>query len=165
MNILFNSIPMIIAGIVYKIICKIFNIKYNPLLFFLLFAVAMAEYFIAESLYNTEIYGLGFLAAIVYNLFKVRDDSEESDTEPALVDEPVQSQFDDVKRNDVVFTFDNVNTPIEPTPAPVEKMDEIEALRRRFLELTGTDIRSGEKVEAATIEKPEDYYLKVIPRP
>ena len=145
MNILFNTIPMIIVGIVYKIICKIFNIKYNPLLVFLLFAVAMAEYYIAEDLYNTEVFGLGFLAAIVYKLFKVRDDSEESDTEPALVDEPVKSQFDDVKREDDVFTFDNVNTPIEPAPAPVEKMDEIEAIRRRFFELTGTDIEKAGK--------------------
>ena len=134
---------LIITVIVCKIICKFFNIKYNPLLAFLLFAVALAEYLIADSLYDTEIYGLGFLVAIGYNLFKVHDDSEESDTEPALVDEPVKSQFDDVKREDDVFTFDNVNTPIEPAPAPVEKMDEIEAIRRRFFELTGTDIEKA----------------------
>lgn len=47
--------------------------------------IAAAYYFLADSLYDeeTSVFGLGFAASIAYNLFKVRQRSEESNSESA----------------------------------------------------------------------------------
>ena len=77
MSYIFYLIPMIAAGIVYRIICKTANVNSNTLLVIMLVAVAAAEYFIVSSQYGEEpTIGLGFVAALAYNLFKVRTDSE-----------------------------------------------------------------------------------------
>ena len=51
----------------------------------------------------------------------------------------------------------------EERPAPAEKEDEIEALRKRLSELMGSDISSYENLEDGAGENPKDLYFGEIP--
>ena len=64
-------IPMVIAGVIYRIICAVTKRSSNRLFMVVIIAIGLAELFLVE-----ESIGLGFAAAIVYNLFKVRTDPE-----------------------------------------------------------------------------------------
>ena len=72
-------IPMIIAGIVNRVICRITKSNSNKL--FVIFIIAIAAFFIVGDLYGDgSTFGLGFAAAIAYNIFKVRTDPETTET-------------------------------------------------------------------------------------
>ena len=72
--------PLVIAGIIFRIICRIANINSNKLLLIMILAAAAAEYIIFECIdQESLVFSYGFIAAIVYNLFKVRADTEDEE--------------------------------------------------------------------------------------
>ena len=89
MSLVVYAIPMIIAGIIFRIICKFADINSNYLLVIMIIAVAAAEYFFTDLQDMSEPIGLGFAAAIAFNIFKVRTDTEVKEVETETADTTV----------------------------------------------------------------------------
>ena len=71
-------IPMIIAGIIFRIICKTAAIRSNTL--FVISILAIAVFFIVSDLsMEDSTLSLSFAAVIAYNIFKLRTDTEDAE--------------------------------------------------------------------------------------